>query len=466
MTDETYKCPGCKKIRKAPTGQDIARCRICGTTVEKIDGVWLKSLPDTTQTPNTSKDSEKITRKNLANGLMAVIFILLGYFLIIPITETSWGAPLLENNALFWGVASMLIVSMLALILGFIIKRKYANLVFRFLTLFCLTALIKLTFVDKKIPLMGEINQKEIVQTPPNFEYSETELDNLSNLYFELITDDERLKKLTSTTEVNVSKTLDEVEKNYDYVVTPADTNTPYPSTFRISINNKVETDLQKQYYVERTAGLGLQIASEEDAIEFKNSIIQKFEDSFELFESEIREDESYWASVKLGNYYWVRFLTLDSDFMILEVVRYMKDSDARQHKKVMESVKNSNNTLSESKPLSPQEAIACKNKAGILDQEKSALIELEKRLAYLDFGDPKSEEHLSKEQEFNTRTSQYNTSKELYTAGCQNSVTLSYSTYTKACSVNDALPSGNPETSGNSFCRAFPQYLNQLKAN
>ena len=196
MTDETYKCPGCKKIRKAPTGQDIARCRICGTTVEKIDGVWLKSLPDTTQTPNTSKDSEKITRKNLANGLMAVIFILLGYFLIIPITETSWGAPLLENNALFWGVASMLIVSMLALILGFIIKRKYANLVFRFLTLFCLTALIKLTFVDKKIPLMGEINQKEIVQTPPNFEYSETELDNLSNLYFELITDDERLKSL------------------------------------------------------------------------------------------------------------------------------------------------------------------------------------------------------------------------------------------------------------------------------
>lgn len=466
MTDETYKCPGCKKIRKAPEGQDIARCRICGTTVEKIDGVWLKSLPETTPATSVAKDDEKNASKNLVNALIALVFILLGYFLITPITETSWGAPILENNAFFWGVVSMLIISISALILGFIIKRKHANLVLRLLTLFCLTALVKLTFVDKKIPLMDDVNQKGVVTVSPNFKYPETELENLSNLYFELITDNERLNNLISTSELTVSKTLDSAEKNYDYVVTPADTNAPYPSTFRISINNKIETDLQKQYYVERTSGLGLKIASEKAALDFKNSIIEKFEDTFELFESEPREDDGYWASIKQGNYYWIRFLTLESDFMILEVVRYMKDADARQHKKVMDSVQNANVSLAEPKPLSPQEAIACKTKAGMLDQEKNALVELEKRLSYLDFGDPKSEEHLTKKKEFDTRTYQYNIDKELYTAGCQNAVTLSYSTYTKACSTNDVSSQKASKNSLNSFCRSFPQYLTRLTAN
>lgn len=84
-----------------------------------------------------------------------------------------------------------------------------------------------------------------------------------------------------------------------------------------------------------------MKIADKNDAISIKDEIVQRFENDYELFESAPQADNSHWIAIKGKNYYWIRFLTLDQDFMILEIIRYMDDANARQHKNVMEQVNN-----------------------------------------------------------------------------------------------------------------------------
>lgn len=465
MANHTYTCPGCGKLRKAPDAQDIAKCRICGTTVERIDGIWVKS-----------KAEQQTVSFKVSHFLIGIIFLLLGFFTIEPIINTRIGKTILNQSFLFWGIASLLVISTVTLVLGFIIERKTSFLVLQFCTLFIMAALIRLSFVEKTLPL----TQSVIYNTTQNSNnatsdsvlssqllYSSEEKEDLTQLFFELMTDKYLVEDINNSSNLSVKKTLDTSENNYDYEITPSETNNRFPNGFRISIREVTETDLQNQYYEERTGGLGLKIPDRNSAIQIKNDLVQRFEDNYEIFESTPQSNNNHWISIKGENYFWIRFLTLEDDFTILEIVRYMNDADARQHKKVMEQVNSNRADKSvDPKPLSPQEALACKQNAANLDDEQKELKELELRLAYLDFGDPKSEKHLDKETEFNNRTQKYNLDLKLYESGCENNVSLDYPTYEKVCNSADVSKnnSNTPlNTAINRFCAGFKNYASRI---
>ena len=464
MATQNYTCPGCGKLRKAPSSQDIARCRICGTTVERVENAWIK----------TESEPEK-NSINPIHFLAGIIFILLGFFLIEPITSTTWGSPILNQSFLFWGIVSLLVVSTFTLIIGFFINRQHANLILRYSALFILAALVRLSFVESSLPLM----QAKIYNPPQSLTvtpadslltkatlYTDQERDELTNLFFELMTDKYLVDDIGNSSNLSVKKTLDTSENNYDYEVIPSETNTRFPNSFRISIRDVVETDLQDQYYQERTGGLGLRISTKNDAVTIMNQLVQRFENNYNLFESASQENNAHWISIKGENYFWIRFLTLEQDFMILEVVQYMNDADARQHKKVMEQVNQSRiSKNTDPKPLSPQEALACKKSSAKLSVEKNQLEEFELRLAYLDFGDPKSEEHLSKEKEFLKRTKQYELDLKLYKSGCENNISLDFSTFKQVCDSEDLKTGSVPFTKViNGFCSGFTEYALKIQ--
>lgn len=464
MAQENYTCPGCSKLRKAPLGQDIARCRICGTTVEKIEGIWLET-------------EDKIPKKsfNLIGFLVGIIFILLGFFLSEPIVSTDWGKAILDQSLLFWGIVSLLITSTITLILGFFIERKYAYQILRYSILFIFAALIRLSFVENSLPLMqskiynpaSEITVAKSDSSVNQVLYTDEQREDLTMLFFELMTDKYLVDDIDNSSNLLVKKTLDTSENNYEYEITPSKINDRFPNGFRISIRDIVETDLQDQYYEERAGGLGLKISDKENAILIKNEIVKQFEENYELFESISQSDENHWISIKGENYYWIRFLTLEEDFMILEIIRYINDADARQHKEVMEQVRSSATTSSTPKPLSPQEAIACKSSANKLDTKKSQINELEIRLAYLDFGDPKSDEHIEKEQLFAKQTQEYKRDLKLYESGCKNNISLDFPTYKQVCTPEDlkSNTASEPfENTGNRFCIRFSEYAEKIK--
>lgn len=462
MAQENYRCPGCGKLRKAPTAQDIARCRICGTTVEKIEGIWLETAPT----------EEKKTNKASA-FLMGIIFIILGFFTIETIIHTSSGEAILDQSFLFWGIVSMLIISTVTLIFGLFIKREHAYLFLCYCTLFVLSALVRLTFIEGNLPLLQSTvyNSSQSFNTTPTDSsinqpilYSSEEQQDLAKLFFELITEPYLVDDIDNSSNLNVKKTLDPSEDNYDYDITPSETNNRFPASFHISIRDVIERDLQSLYYKERTGGLGLNIASKQDAIIIKNEIVRHFEENYELFESNEQPNNQQWIAIKGSNYFYIRFLTLDANFMILEIIRYMNDADARQHKKVMEQVTDSRTTkVVNLKPLSPQEAIACKKTAESLGQKKRTLEELELRLAYLDFGDPKSDEHISKKNLFNDRSNQYKITLDHYNLGCSpTNAVIDYETYTDVCTIEDLdiNKAGAPfMSSKNRFCADFKEF-------
>ncbi|MEO9887792.1 MAG: hypothetical protein ABJR05_17335 [Balneola sp.] len=469
MAIQNYTCPGCGKLRKAPSSQDIARCRICGTTVEKIEGIWLET--------NTDSNSKNKTF-NLVGFLTGFIFILLGFFLIEPISKTSWGQSILNQSFLFWGIVSMLIVSTFTLVIGFFVQRKNAYQVLRYSLLFIFAALIRLSFFENSLPLM----QSKIYNSPQTkidissdslmtqqILYTDQELEDLTKLFFELMTDKYLVDDIDKSSNLNVKKTLDTSENNYDYEIIPSESNDRFPASFRISVRDLVETSLQNQYYQERAGGLGLKISEKNDAIAIKDELIQRFENNYEIFESTPQTDNNHWISIKGENYFWVRFLTLDQDFMILEIIRYMNDADARQHKNVMDQVNSSMaDENSNPKPLSPQEALACKTNATKLDKKKNQLDELELRLAYLDFGDPRSEEHIEKERSFNKQTQEYNLDLKLYQTGCENNISLDFSTYEQVCDSIDLKGSSKSvpfKNKGNRFCSKFSNFALRIQS-
>ena len=143
MEKENYICPGCGRIRQAPSTQNIARCSLCGTTVEKINGVWEE----------TQIEPKKSTFDTV-QFLTGIVFILLGFFLIVPVANTSWGNPILNQSFLFWGIVSVFVISTITLIVGFMIKRKHAYLILRYSLLFVFAALIRLSFVENSLPFM------------------------------------------------------------------------------------------------------------------------------------------------------------------------------------------------------------------------------------------------------------------------------------------------------------------------
>ncbi len=467
MEKENYICPGCGRIREAPSTQDIARCSLCGTTVEKIEGIWGENRPES---ENTSFDP--------VHFLTGVVFILLGFFLIVPITDTSWGKPILNQSFVFWGVISLFVISTITLIIGFMIKRKHAYLILRYSFLFVFAALIRLSFVENSLPLMqseiynspsanNEVSPDSLLNDQPL--YTSRELEDLTRLFFDLMTDKDLADDIESSSNLNVKKTLDTSENNYNYEIIPSETNDRFPNGFRISIRDIVENDLQNQYYRERAGGLGLKISNKNDAIAIKDEIIQRFENNYDLFESTPQPDNNHWISIKGKNYYWVRFLTLDQDFMILEIVRYMDDANARQHKNVMEQVNKAVAAKSFTpKPLSPQEALACKKSAAELDAKKDRLNDLELRLTYLDFGDPKSEEHLQKERLFTKLSQDYALDLKLYKSGCRDSVSLDFPTFEQICNSDDLMNKTGSEPSskqGNRFCKEFPDYALRIQS-
>ncbi len=461
MEKENYICPGCGRIRQAPSTQNIARCSLCGTTVEKINGVWEE----------TQIEPKKSTFDTV-QFLTGIVFILLGFFLIVPVANTSWGNPILNQSFLFWGIVSVFVISTITLIVGFMIKRKHAYLILRYSLLFVFAALIRLSFVENSLPFMQsqvynpptdktEVSPDSLLKDQPL--YTSRELEDLTSLFFDLRTDKDLADDIDISSNLLVEKTLDTSEKNYEYEIIPSETNDRFPNGFRISIRDIVERDLQSQYYKERSGGLGLKIADKNDAISIKDEIVQRFENDYELFESAPQADNSHWIAIKGKNYYWIRFLTLDQDFMILEIIRYMDDANARQHKNVMEQVNNAMAEKSASpKPLSPQEALACKQSAANLDAKKKQLDELELRLTYLDFGDPKSEEHLEKERSFAKLSKDYKLSLKMFQSGCRQNVSLNFSTFEQVCKPDDLTKQteSKPYTnSGNSFCKGFKEY-------
>jgi len=464
MAQENYTCPGCGKLRKAPLGQDIARCRICGTTVEKIEGIWLET-------------EDKVPKKsfNLIGFLVGIICILLGFFLSKPIVSTDWGKAILDQSLLFWGIVSVLITSTATLILGFFIERKHANRILRYSLLFIFAALMRLSFVESSLPLsQSEIynsSSQKVEISPDSLKaealYTYEQREDLTMLFFELMTDKYLVDDIDNSSNLNVKKTLDTSENNYEYEITPSKMNERFPDGFRISIRDIVETDLQDQYYEERAGGLGLKISEKANAILIKNEIVKQFEENYELFESISQSDENHWISIKGENYYWIRFLTLEEDFMILEIIRYMNDADARQHKKVMEQVRSTAIASVTPKPLSPQEALACKSSASKLDIKKSQLNELEIRLTYLDFGDPKSDEHIEKEQLYGKQSKDYKLDLKLYESGCESNVSLDFPTYKQVCTPDDLKSNSGSEpfeSTGNRFCIRFPDYAEKIK--
>ncbi|MBO6622290.1 MAG: hypothetical protein JJ892_11360 [Balneola sp.] len=467
MEKENYICPGCGRIRQAPSTQSIARCSLCGTTVEKIKGVWEEN---SIETEKTSFDPVQF--------LTGVVFILLGFFLIVPVSNSSWGTPILNQSFLFWGIVSVFVISTITLIIGFMIKRKHAYLILRYSLLFVFAALIRLSFVENSLPFMqseiynpptdkSEVTTDSLLNNQPL--YTSRELKDLSLLFFDLMTDKDLVNDIDSSPNLNVKKTLDTSENNYDYEIIPSEINDRFPNGFRITIRDIAEVNLQNQYYRERAGGLGLKITNKNDAVALKDEIVQRFESNYELFESTPQPDNNHWISIKGENYYWVRFLTLDQDFMILEIIRYMDDANARQHKNVMEQVNKAVASKSFSpKPLSPQEAFACKKSAEELDIKKNRLDDLELRLTYLDFGDPKSEEHLQKERLFTKLSQDYQLDLKLYQSGCTDSVSLDFSTFEQVCNSYDLMnktasePSSQP---GNRFCKGFPDYALRIQS-
>lgn len=467
MDQENYRCPGCGKLRKAPIAQDIARCRICGSTVEKIDGVSLKVIP--LEEKNTS---------NVSAFLIGLIFIILGFFTIVPIIQSGWAEQILDQSFLFWGIVSMLVISTITLIIGIFIKRGHAYLFLCYSMLFVFSALVRLSFVEENLPLIqssvynSSQTSKPVSKDSSAYEpflYSAEERQDLTELFFELMTETYLVDDIDNSSNLSVKKTLDASENNYDYDITPSETNNRFPASFHISIRDVVEKDLQRLYYTERTGGLGLNIDSKQDAIILKNEIVKHFEENYELFESEEQSDNQHWIALQGSNYFYIRFLTLDKDFMILEIIRYMNDADARQHKKVMDQVTDSKTKkIADPKPLSPQEALACKITAGTLGQKKQNLEELELRLAYLDFGDPKSTEHISKESLFNDRSRQYKITLENYDSGCSfRNAVLDFETYTSVCTIED-LERNNTNapflSSGNRFCADFKEFALRIQ--
>lgn len=462
MAQENYRCPGCSKLRKAPVAQDIARCRICGTTVEKVEGIWMEATP--------TKEEKTF---NVSAFLVGIIFILLGFFTVAPIIHAGWAESILDQSFLFWGIVSLLVISTVTLLIGIFIKRKHAYLFLCYCTLFVLSALVRLTFVEHNLPLMQSsiYNSSQSSSTTPADSsaykpilYSAAERQVLTSLFFELMTESYLVDDIDKSSNLNVKKTLDPSEDNYDYEITPSETNNRFPASFHISIRDVVEENLQSLYYKERTGGLGLKIASKQDAIILKDEVVKLFEENYDLFESKEQPTNQQWIAIKGSNYFYIRFLTLDKDFMILEIIRYMNDADARQHKKVMEQVTDSRTKeIAHPKPLSPQEALACKKIAGTLGEEKRSLEELELRLAYLDFGDPKSVEHISKENLFNNRSKQYKITLENYNSGCSpTNAVIDYETYTNVCTIKDVEKNkANAPfiSSGNRFCANFKEF-------
>ncbi|MFY0684234.1 MAG: hypothetical protein JXR20_06765 [Balneola sp.] len=469
MAAENYRCPGCGKLRKAPLTQDIARCRICNTTVEKIDGIWLETIPEKRE--NTF---------NVSALLIGVIFIILGFFTIVPIVQTNWAEPVLDQSFLFWGVVSLLVISTITLIIGIFEKRGHAYLFLCFSMLFVFSALVRLSFVEENLPLM----QSSLYNPPQSlntaavdssankpFLYTAEERRDLTELFFELMTEAYLVDDIDNSSNLNVKKTFDNSEKNYDYEITPSETNNRFPASFHISIRDVVEDNLQSLYYKERTGGLGLKIAGKQDAIILKNEVVNRFEENYDLFESNAQSNDQHWIAIQGSNYFYIRFLTLDEDFMILEIIRYMNDADARQHKRVMDQVTDSKTKqIVDPKPLSPQEALACKKTSEALEEEKRALDELELRLAYLDFGDPKSAEHISKENLFNDRSRQYRITLKNYNSGCSpKNAVLNFETYTSVCTIEDLERNNTTApflSSGNRFCAEFNEFALRLQSS